>query len=82
MCLTVSVSHISGACSFSEVAGSLANVTYDTTVHTATVLVTDNGDGTLTATVSYDGAGQLPVFTNVYEVPVVPEEPGNPEEPG
>lgn len=62
-----------------EVAGSLANVTYDTATHTATVTVTDNGDGTLTATVLYDGSGSLPVFTNTYKVP---EEPGQPERPG
>lgn len=62
-----------------EVAGSLANVTYDTATYTATVTVTDNGDGTLTATVLYDGSGALPVFTNTYKVP---EEPGEPDKPG
>ena len=62
-----------------EVAGSLANVTYDTATHTATVTVTDNGDGTLTATVLYDGSGAFPVFTNTYKVP---EEPGEPDKPG
>lgn len=64
-----------------EVAGSLANVTYDTATHTATVTVTDNGDGTLTATVLYDGSGTLPVFTNTYKVPEEPGEPTKPSKP-
>lgn len=69
----------------SEVKGDLANVTYDGSTHTATVTVTDNGDGTLTATVSYDGAGQLPTFVNTYaepEEPATPEQPGTPGQPG
>ena len=62
-----------------EVTGGLANVTYDTTVHTVTITVVDNGDGTLTATVTYDsGSGAAPVFTNTYKVP---DQPGKPEEP-
>lgn len=62
-----------------EVTGGLANVTYDTTVHTVTITVVDNGDGTLTATVTYDsGLGAAPVFTNTYKVP---DQPGKPEEP-
>lgn len=62
-----------------EVTGGLANVTYDTTVHTVTITVVDNGDGTLTSTVTYDsGLGAAPVFTNTYKVP---DQPGKPEEP-
>ncbi len=43
----------------------LNGVTYDASEHTATVEVVDNGDGTLSASVSYD-TGSVPVFTNVY----------------
>lgn len=67
-----------------EVAGDLEGVTYDTAVFTATVTVVDNGDGTLTASVTYSGTGELPTFVNTYQtdVPVTPDEPGNPGEPG
>ena len=61
-----------------EVSGNVSGVTYDDAVHTAVVTVTDNGDGTLSATVTYDGSGKLPVFTNVF----TPSEPGKPVEPG
>ena len=60
-----------------EVSGNVSGVTYDDAVHTAVVTVTDNGDGTLSATVTYDGSGKLPVFTNVF----TPSEPGKPAEP-
>lgn len=53
------------------------NVTYDETVYTATVTVTDNGDGSTSASVSYGNDGKLPSFTNTY---VKPAEPA-PEEP-
>lgn len=53
------------------------NVTYDETVYTATVTVTDNGDGSTSASVSYGNDGELPSFTNTY---VKPAEPA-PEEP-
>ena len=48
----------------SEQAGSMAGVTYDKTVHTVTVEVTDNGDGTLTAKTSANA--QALDFTNTY----------------
>ncbi len=56
----------------SEVNDGQANVTYDDTVYTATVTVTDNLDGTLTATVSYGADGQFPAFENTYTEPAVP----------
>ena len=43
----------------------LNGVTYDETPHTATVVIGDNGDGTLSKTVTYDTTG-IPVFTNSY----------------
>ena len=67
-----------------EVSGNVSGVTYDDAVHTAVVTVTDNGDGTLSATVTYDGSGKLPVFTNVFtpSEPSAPAEPGKPSKPG
>ncbi|MBS5478570.1 MAG: hypothetical protein KHY83_07895, partial [Coriobacteriia bacterium] len=55
-----------------EQAGELGGVSYDSSVHHAQVVVTDNHDGTLSAAVSYDGAAStpdqsnLPVFANGY----------------
>ena len=51
-----------------EQAGSIAGMSYDTTVHTARVVVADDGSGTLSAKVAYDGdaTGPAPVFTNTY----------------
>ncbi|MBQ6439197.1 MAG: VWA domain-containing protein, partial [Mogibacterium sp.] len=45
----------------------LGGVTYDTTEHTAVVTVVDNGNGTMTATVKYDGEDAVPEFVNTYE---------------
>ena len=42
-----------------------ANVTYDGTVYTANVTVTDDGKGQLSAQVSYEG-DKTPVFNNTY----------------
>ena len=42
-----------------------ANVTYDGTVYTANVTVTDDGKGQLSAQVSYEG-DKTPVFNNIY----------------
>lgn len=47
-----------------EVAGDAAGVSYDTTVHAVSVKVSDNGDGTLSATASGDTSV---TFKNVYE---------------
>ena len=59
----------------SEVNDGQANVTYDETVYTATVMVTDNLDGTLTATVSYGLDGEFPEFVNTYTAPPAPPTP-------
>lgn len=49
----------------SEVKGELGGITYDETVYTVTVTVTDNGQGNLIASVSIDGEGALE-FANSY----------------
>jgi len=49
-----------------EVKGSERGVAYDTAARALTVKATDNGDGTLSCDVSYDG-GSAPTFTNKYE---------------
>ncbi|MGI5873610.1 MAG: Spy0128 family protein [Bacillota bacterium] len=49
----------------SETAGNAVGVTYDTAEVKATVTVTDNGNGALTASVSYGETGNT--FTNVYK---------------
>ena len=46
------------------------NVTYDETKHRVTVDVSDDGNGKLTATVSYDEDGKAPTFVNSYAVPL------------
>ena len=50
-----------------EKAGTLGGVTYDNTVYTVTVEVTDNGKGLLEASVTYPEGGVG--FTNVYALP-------------
>ena len=57
----------------SEKAGSEAGVTYDTTVHTVKVEVTDDGQGQLVATVTDNN----PTFTNVYKDPAPSNDGGN-----
>lgn len=49
----------------SEVAGNADGVTYSTKTYTVVVTVADNGDGTLSAVATYDGAGSA-TFTNTY----------------
>lgn len=57
----------------SEVANGKAGVTYDQAKHSASVTVTDNGDGTLSVSDPvYDGASATaPTFTNTYEAAAV-----------
>ena len=55
-----------------DTTGTEVGVTYDTTVYTVKVLVTDNGDGTLTAESQYSGTIS---FTNTYTVPPKPPVP-------
>ena len=52
--------------SIREKAGSVPGVSYDSKGRGLTVKTTDNGDGTLSCDVSYDG-GSAPTFTNRYE---------------
>ncbi len=49
----------------SEKAGDSAGITYDNTVYTVTVSVTDNFDGTMSVEADWDGKD--PIFTNVYK---------------
>lgn len=64
----------------SEVNDEQKHVTYDKTVYGVTVTVTDNGEGSLMATVEYDG-GKAPVFTNKYSKPAKPVKPEEPKGP-
>lgn len=55
----------------SEVKGSETGVTYDEAAYAVTVAVEDDGEGSLVATVSYEG-GKAPVFNNTYQEPEGP----------
>lgn len=50
-----------------EKTGQLKGITYDQTVHTMHVNVTDNGCGQLKASTSYDNTSKTPVFHNTYQ---------------
>lgn len=68
-----------------EIAGDESGVTYDRCVYTATVEVTDDGEGYLTAKVSYKTETQGTegiVFHNTYKTPEEPKTPGKPDGPG
>ncbi len=54
-----------------EVAGNIDGITYDDTVYTITVTVTDDGNGKLAAKVQHNGESL--VFNNVYEIPSTPD---------
>lgn len=59
-----------------EVKGDESDVTYDESKYAVTVIVEDNGKGSLVATVAYEG-GNAPVFTNTYNAPEGPASPGD-----
>lgn len=59
-----------------EVKGDESDVTYDESEYAVTVTVEDNGEGSLAATVAYEG-GNAPVFTNTYNAPEAPASPGD-----
>lgn len=61
----------------SEVKGSETGVTYDEAVYAVTVAVEDDGEGSLVATVSYEG-GKAPVFNNTYQEPEGPAAADDP----
>lgn len=61
----------------SEVKGSETGVTYDETAYAVTVAVEDDGEGSLVATVSYEG-GKAPVFNNTYQEPEGPAAADDP----
>ena len=56
--------------------GDKSDVTYDESEYAVTVTVEDNGEGSLVATVAYEG-GNAPVFTNTYNAPEGPATPGD-----
>lgn len=62
---------------FSEVKGSETGVTYDEAAYAVTVAVEDDGEGSLVATVSYEG-GKAPVFNNTYQEPEGPAAADDP----
>lgn len=59
-----------------EVKGDESDVTYDESEYAVTVTVEDSGEGSLVATVAYEG-GNAPVFTNTYNAPEAPASPGD-----
>lgn len=59
-----------------EVKGDESDVTYDESEYAVTVTVEGNGEGSLVATVAYEG-GNAPVFTNTYNAPEAPASPGD-----
>lgn len=59
-----------------EVKGDESDVTYDESEYAVTVTVKGNGEGSLVATVAYEG-GNAPVFTNTYNAPEAPASPGD-----
>lgn len=61
----------------SEVKGGETGVTYDESAYEVTVAVEGGGEGSLVATVSYEG-GKAPVFNNTYQEPEGPAAADDP----
>lgn len=61
----------------SEVKGSETGVTYDEAAYAVIVAVEDDDEGSLVATVSYEG-GKAPVFNNTYQEPEGPAAADDP----
>lgn len=61
----------------SEVKGSETGVTYDEAAYAVTVAIEDDDEGSLVATVSYEG-GKAPVFNNTYQEPEGPAAADDP----
>lgn len=61
----------------SEVKGGETGVTYDESAYEVTVAVEDGGEGSLVATVSYEG-GKAPAFNNTYQEPEGPAAADDP----
>lgn len=64
----------------SEIKGYAAGITYDTTVHTVTVTVTDDGNGQLVAALTLNDAAAEEVvapFVNTYDPPATPDTGDN-----
>ena len=61
----------------SEVKGTESGVTYDETTYAVAVAVEDDREGSLVATVSYEG-GKAPVFNNTYQEPEGPAAADDP----
>lgn len=61
----------------SEVKGGETGVIYDESAYEVTVAVEDDGEGSLVATVSYEG-GKAPVFNNTYQEPEGPAAADDP----
>lgn len=61
----------------SEVKGTESGVTYDETTYAVAVAVEGDGEGSLVATVSYEG-GKAPVFNNTYQEPEGPAAADDP----
>lgn len=67
-----------------EVKGDEKGMTYDDAAYTATVTVTDNGEGQLEASIAYtkgEKSADAIAFHNTFETPETPDGPKTPDTP-